>query len=182
MRWKLGRGCAPFGEGELVPHLTQCGQGRGLPTCRVSSWSVQPFGHSTPTSQTDRETGQDRQDRTTVRFTNGRPTKCGAATPTLTSFLFNFSLFRKIRKCASQCAAAKFVGRVLSNSLRALESGSDYTNVLQELTRWDGRPCQSKVGRKVGSRAAVPVSVGDLGSHLTQCRLGQGLPPYQVAS
>jgi len=33
---KLG-GCAPLGEGELGPHLTQCGQGRGLPERQVSS-------------------------------------------------------------------------------------------------------------------------------------------------
>jgi len=30
-------GCAPFGEGELDLHLTQCGQGRGVPACQVSS-------------------------------------------------------------------------------------------------------------------------------------------------
>jgi len=47
----------PIGEGELGPHSTQCGQGRGLPACQVSSWSIQPFGHDTPTSQA----GQDRQ-------------------------------------------------------------------------------------------------------------------------
>jgi len=35
------------------------------------------------------------------------------------------------------------------------------------------------MGRKVG--AAVPLS-GQLGPHLTQCRLGRGLPSYQVAS
>jgi len=35
--------------------------------------------------------------------------------------------------------------------------------------------------RKVGM-AAVPLSVGELGPHLTQCRLGRGVPPYQVAS
>jgi len=57
----------PFGEGELGPHLTQCGQGRGLPACEVSYWYSQPFGHSTPasqtgqTGQTDRQTGQDKQ-------------------------------------------------------------------------------------------------------------------------
>jgi len=34
------------------------------------------------------------------------------------------------------------------------------------------------MGRKVG--AAVPLSLGELGLHLTQCRLGRGLPPYQV--
>jgi len=49
---KLG-GCARFGQGELGPHVTQCGQGRGLPACQVSSWSVKPFGHhNTPTLQT----------------------------------------------------------------------------------------------------------------------------------
>jgi len=53
----------PLEEGELGPHLTQCGQGRGLPACQVSSWSVEPCGDITPTSQT----GQDRQDRTAVR-------------------------------------------------------------------------------------------------------------------
>jgi len=50
--WAENWGCAPLGEGELGPHLTQCGQGRGLPACQVSSWSIQPFGHNTPTSQT----------------------------------------------------------------------------------------------------------------------------------
>ena len=33
---KLG-GCTPLGERELSPCLTQCGQGRGLPTCEVLS-------------------------------------------------------------------------------------------------------------------------------------------------
>jgi len=31
------------------------------------------------------------------------------------------------------------------------------------------------------SEAAVTLSVGELGPHLTQCSLGRGLPPYQVA-
>jgi len=46
-------------EGELGPHLTQCGQGRGLPACQVSSWSVQPFGTM---HQRYRQTGQTRFD------------------------------------------------------------------------------------------------------------------------
>jgi len=49
---KIGGGCAPLEEGELDPHLTQCGQSRGLPACKVSSSSVKPLGHNTPTSQT----------------------------------------------------------------------------------------------------------------------------------
>jgi len=32
--------------------LIQFGKGRGLPARQVSSWSVQPFGHNTPTLQT----------------------------------------------------------------------------------------------------------------------------------
>jgi len=38
------------------------------------------------------------------------------------------------------------------------------------------------MGRKVRGGAAVPLSVGELGHHLTQCSLGRGLPLYQVAS
>ena len=50
-------------------HLTQCGRGRstdrgqGLPPCQVSSWSIQPFGHNTLTSQTDRTDRQGQTDR-----------------------------------------------------------------------------------------------------------------------
>jgi len=36
------------------------------------------------------------------------------------------------------------------------------------------------MGTKVGG--FVTLSGGELGPHLTQCGLGQGLPPYQVAS
>jgi len=42
---KEGCCCAPLG-GELGPHLTQCGMGRGLPQNQVASWSIQPFGHN----------------------------------------------------------------------------------------------------------------------------------------
>ena len=76
---KIG-GLCPFW-GELSPHLTQCGLGRGLPPYQVASWSIQPFGHNTPTLQTD-STGQDKTGQTdgtmvrqqrANRFTNGRP-------------------------------------------------------------------------------------------------------------
>jgi len=56
-------GYAPLGEGELGPRVTQCGHGRGLPARQVSSWSVQLFGHSAGTLQTEK---QDRQDRQTT--------------------------------------------------------------------------------------------------------------------
>ena len=41
----------------------------------------------------------------------------------------------------------------------------------------DGRPfANNRHGPKSGG-AAVPLSVGQLGPHLTQCGLGRGLPP-----
>ena len=54
----------PFGKGELDPHLTQFGRGRGLPPCQALSCLIQPFGHNTPTSETDRQT--ERHDRQTT--------------------------------------------------------------------------------------------------------------------
>jgi len=60
---KNWRAPPPLGRLSWVPnpHLTQCGQGWVLPARQVSSWSVQPFHHNTPMSQTGK-TGQDRQD------------------------------------------------------------------------------------------------------------------------
>jgi len=52
---KIGRELCPFGEGELGPHLTQCGRGRVLSPSQVSYWSIQPFGHNTPTFRQDRQ-------------------------------------------------------------------------------------------------------------------------------
>jgi len=67
---KSGRLLCPFPWG-LSPHLTQCRLGRGLPRYQVASWSIQPFGHNTPTLQTD-STGQtDRQVNGPVAY--GKP-------------------------------------------------------------------------------------------------------------
>ena len=54
---------------ELGPHVTQCCRGRGLPRCQVSSWSIQPFGHSAPMSQTGQTDRQwsDRIGRTVLQ-------------------------------------------------------------------------------------------------------------------
>ena len=56
MGQKVGGCCAPFCGERLGPHLTHCGLGRGLRPCQFSSWSIQPFGHNTPTLQSDRQT------------------------------------------------------------------------------------------------------------------------------
>ena len=50
----------PFGEGDLGPHLTECGQGRGLPACQVSPGSIRPLA---TIHQRHRQNRTDRQDR-----------------------------------------------------------------------------------------------------------------------
>ena len=62
-RPKSGGCCASLRGGELGSHLTQCRLSRGLPPYQVASWSIQPFGHNTPTLQTDTH---DRQNIVTV--------------------------------------------------------------------------------------------------------------------
>jgi len=67
--WAENGDCDLLVEGELRLYLTHCGQGRGLPSCQVSSWSIQPLGYNTQTlqtgqtGQTDRQDKHDRQDR-----------------------------------------------------------------------------------------------------------------------
>ena len=48
---KSGGAAVPLTIGELGPHLTQCGLGRGLLPYQVAFCSIQPFGHNTPTLQ-----------------------------------------------------------------------------------------------------------------------------------
>jgi len=57
---------------------------------------------------------------------------------------------------------------------------SDYKTRAQQLLRWATVPEQS--GPKSGGEVVVSLSVGELGHHLTQCRMGRGLAPYQVVS
>jgi len=62
-KWTKNRGLlCKFPWGELGPHLTQCGLGRGLSPYQVASSSIQPF-FPQYTNVTDRQIGQDRQDR-----------------------------------------------------------------------------------------------------------------------
>ena len=56
----MGRklGAVPLGEGELGPHLTQCGQSRGLPSCQ---FHFDPSNRLATIHQRHRQTGQDKQ-------------------------------------------------------------------------------------------------------------------------
>jgi len=68
---------SPFGGGELGPHLTQCGQGRGLATFMPSFILIHSTVWPQYTNVTDRtnRTGQTDNGigRTANRFTNSRP-------------------------------------------------------------------------------------------------------------
>ena len=57
MRKKFG--AVPLlGEGELGPHLTQCGRGRGIPLRLVSSWANDPSNRLATIYQRHRQAGQ----------------------------------------------------------------------------------------------------------------------------
>ena len=53
-----------MGEGELGlgPHLTQCGQGRGIPACQLAKFHLDPSNRLATVHERHRQT--DRQDRT----------------------------------------------------------------------------------------------------------------------
>jgi len=141
-------------------------------------------------------------------------------------------------ECSIECRTYRHIpSRVTPMGVNHEDQGTSHQNLewrtlmqivsqifKQELSsRRDGRPCQSKMGRKVGAAVLVPWSpsntmwpcsrltlvpsgiliiqpfgrnrrgpksgrllsplfvgggAAELGSHLTQCRLGRGLPPY----
>ena len=73
-RHRPKRGCAPL---TVSPRLTQCGLVWGLPSYQVASWSIQPLGHNTPTSQagqTDR-TDNDSTGRTVLQTVAQKPNR-----------------------------------------------------------------------------------------------------------
>ena len=57
---KIGLGCAPLGEGELGPHLTQCGQGRGY---LHAKFHLDPSNRLATVHERQRQDRTDRQDR-----------------------------------------------------------------------------------------------------------------------
>ena len=115
---------APFGEGELGPHLTMW-SGAPRSTCMPSFILIRPTVWPQYTNVTYIQDRQDRQQ--------------------------SDSIGRTVLQTVAQSQ------QVLSSS-------------------WDGRPFgHSRMGQKVGSCAPFR---GELGVHLTQCRLGRGQSPY----
>jgi len=55
-------------------------------------------------------------------------------------------------------------------------------NKCSAVAEMNDRLATTDMVRKFGKGAGAVPLTGDLGPHLTQCGLGQGLPPYQVAS
>ena len=68
----------------------------------------------------------------------------------------------------------------LCEVLRCMSVRQHISNKSSAVAEMGDRLATIDMGRKVG--ADVPLSVGELGSHLTQYRLRRGLPPYQVLS
>jgi len=71
-------------------------------------------------------------------------------------------------------------GRGTALFMSALRQQHD--NKSSEVAEMGDRLATIDMGRKVGDCCAPFMGRGQPGPKLTQCRLGQGLPPYQVAS
>ena len=61
---KWGGSCAPLGEGEVGPHLIQCGQGRGLHACQLAKFHLYSSNHLAAIHQRHRDTDKTRQLKT----------------------------------------------------------------------------------------------------------------------
>jgi len=68
----IGVGQCPFGGGARSPSNTVWPGPRPIHPYQVTSWSIQPFGYNTPTSQTDMI---DRQDRTSDKQADRQQTE-----------------------------------------------------------------------------------------------------------
>jgi len=78
----------------------------------------------------------------------------------LASYNFDICLHKPILILSGRCVA------------------EDVTNKCSAVAEMGDRLATVDMGRKLG---AVPL-LGELGPHLTQCGLGQGLHPYQMTS
>ena len=156
----------PLSGGELDPHPTQCGLGRGLPPYQVASWYIQPFDHNRH---------------------GGCPPLGGVGSPsnTLSSGPRSTSLpmpYGSIQAFGHNRHGPKIVGAAAELS--------------PHLTMWPGPRPNSVLSGILIHAAVWPQQTwaenGELcpfcflgrglGPHLTQCRLGRGLSPYHVAS
>jgi len=150
----------PF-HGQLGPRLIQCGLGRGLLPYQVVSSFIQPFAHNWHEPKTRGSApfrGELRPHLTQRRLGQGLPLYQVAS---WSNQPFGHNIHGpKIR--SGGCAL--FLGVAVAWAEAYVHTSCMTT---------------TNVGTKLG---AVPFSGGELGPHLTQCRVGQGLPPYQVAS
>jgi len=158
----------PF-RGELGPRLTQCGLGRVLPY-KVASSSIQPFGRN----RHEPKTGW------FAPFRGGgeaaTPSNTASPGPTFTSVPSGMLI--SIQPIGHNRHRPK-IGWGLCPFCWGL--GPYRTVAWAEAyfhTKWHLSPSSclatTDIGQKLGER--------ELGPHLTQSRLGCGLPPYQVVS
>jgi len=120
---------------KLGPHLRQCGQGWDLTACQVSPWSVEPFGHNTPasqTGQTDRQTGQiDRQRSDSAGRTvlqNGRPKMAEPIDWPFGLWIWvnqRKHKFNRIRQVAPMCPYGRARWRQVANIIEPSVCGGD---------------------------------------------------------
>ena len=174
MGQKLGGGLCPFLGGELGPHLTQCGQGRSLPPCQVAYWYIQPFGHNRPRPKIG---------GCALWGRSGSPSNNvhGSRSTSLPSGILIHPALLATTGVGENWGLCPFFergggGSPYNTTSRGLRFIPEPSGILIHLAVW---PQQTWAKNWVG---AVPFFWRELGPHKTQSRLGQGLPPYEVAS
>jgi len=180
---KEGEGLlCPF-VGELGPRLTQCDLGRGLLPYQVASSPIQPFGHNRHGPKLGGGC---------ALFSGGAgsPSNTKSPGPRPTSIPSGVLVHPAVcpqRTLAENCeegGCAPLGEGELGPHLTQCRLGWAYLR-----TKW--YPDQYShlatidMGQKLGGcapRKGTALSWEKLGPHVTQCRLGPALPPYQVAS
>jgi len=113
---KLGGGCAPFGDGELGPRLTQCGLGRGLHPRQVSSWSKGILFLSTTNIFTFWRFGL--YQRPSLEEV------CSILLPVLAMIVMRRGKKSIVRTCGSACSCPRLSSRIVVPLFEYVDDGS----------------------------------------------------------
>jgi len=165
----------PFPEGgRAEPHLTQCGLCRDLPSHQVAFWSIQPFGHNSH--------GLKIGGCAPLKGAAGSPSNTmwpGPRPTSITSGILihpaNWPQQTWVENWRAVLPLLGGAGSPCNTMWRGLRPTPVPSGILIHAAVWPQH--EPKLGV-----LCLPFWEGEWGLHLTQCRLGCGLPLHQVAS
>jgi len=184
MGQKLGIGLCPlFREGKVGLYLTQRRLGRGLPQYQVASWCIHPWGHNKNGPKIGE--GAPPPFGKGARSTSNKVTwaeaylhaKCHLDP---SSRLATINMGQKFGKGAPPPFWGGRTGSPSNTKSPGLRPTSTPSGIWMHQAIWPQQKWAEK--KNLGGGGSAPFWRGGAGPHLTQSRLGWGLPPYQVAS